>query len=86
MRKISLQDVRREVMLRLSRSLGTGDDGWEAERDNGELYWQDAEGTSIDIRNMTNVHLVNLYAYLQRTSGEGREAPETVASPTNINW
>ena len=65
MRKATLDDIRKELSLRLSAPAG-----WRMTRDSGEIGWKDSEGKIHELKEMNDVHIANLYAYLLRKSYE----------------
>lgn len=73
MRKATLNDVRKELRIRLARMFAQESlREWKAERSSGGIGWVDAEGNKYDLRMMNDEHLANLYACLLRKSGEGK--------------
>ena len=85
MRKATLDDVRKELSIRLARMFAQESlREWKAERSSGGIGWVDAQGNRYDLRMMNDEHLANLYACLLRKSGEGKHTTGERSSADDI--
>lgn len=86
MRKATLDDVRKELRVRLARMFANESlREWKAERSRGGIGWVDAEGNKYDLRMMNDEHLANLYACLLRKSGEGKHTTGERSSASDVD-